>query len=325
MIFEHGGDLDKVVKFYGGRKEEWIDLSTGINPHSYPYKDIRISDLRNLPEQTNMENLNKVAKIYFQTNATISPISGAQTAINILPFLLPNKNISILEPTYSEYRKVFSVFSREIKSVKRLNQLKNSQIAILCNPNNPDGTLYSSKDLIELSQSVETLIVDESFIDLYPDVSLSKKINNKTDNIIIIRSFGKFFGLAGLRLGFIISGTKINLKINSLIGPWPVSTIASDIAIKALSDDIWIKKTMDELKKGSKILDGLAHNLNWEILGGTNLYRLYKTPNAKKTQSILANHKIWSRRFNYSQKWIRLGLPKKTEFIKIKKVFKDLS
>lgn len=324
MIFEHGGDLDKVIKYYGGRKEEWLDLSTGINPNSYPYEDIKITDLRNLPEQSNYEKLNKVAKKYFRTDAYVAPLSGAQTAIDILPFLFPHKNVTILEPTYSEYRKVFSSFSNEIKSVTKLNQLKDTQIAILCNPNNPDGTLYSSCDLIEISKNVETLIVDESFIDQYPALSLSNKINNKTDNIIIIRSFGKFFGLAGLRLGFMISGKKINLKTRHLTGPWPVSTIALEIAIKALTDDIWINKTINELQESSKNLDRLTQNLNWKVIGGTNLFRLYKTPNARKMQSILASHKIWSRRFHYSQKWIRLGLPKKTDFVKIENVFKEL-
>ena len=324
MKTEHGGDLDKAINYYGGIKEDWIDLSTGINPNSYPFKDIKVNNLRNLPVNTDIEKLNQVAKTYFETELTVSALNGAQTAINILPFLLPNKNVCILEPTYNEYRRVFSCFSKEIKSVKKLKELKNAQIAIICNPNNPDGTLYSCNDLIEISKNVETLIVDESFIDQYPDASLSKKIKNDADNIIILRSFGKFFGLAGLRLGFIICGKKTNIKIRNLIGPWPVSSIACEIAMKALSDNVWIENTIKELEANAKLLDQLTHNLNWKLVGGTNLYRLYKTPSAKKIQTLLATQKIWSRTFSYSKYWLRLGLPLKMDYFKVEKIFKSL-
>ena len=323
MISKHGGDIDNAIKKYGGNKDSWIDLSTGINPHYYPYTIINAHQLKNLPCKNDIDNLNKLAKKYFQTSANVTAVSGAQAGINILPFLLPNKTVSILSPTYNEYQNVFSNNLTKISNVENLSELKNSQIAIVCNPNNPDGKLYSNEDLLEISKNVEYLIIDESYIDQYPEKSLSKKIDDQS-NIIIIRSFGKFFGLAGIRLGFLISNKELNKKIEFLIGTWPISNIAINIANKALKDDIWIMNTISFLKEGSYFLDCLASEVSWKVVGGTNLYRLYETPNAEHAQYKLANFRIWSRRFIYSKKWIRLGIPRKQDFKKLCEIFKNL-
>ena len=323
MISEHGGDIDNAIQKYGGNKDSWIDLSTGINPHHYPYKLINISELKNLPCENDINKLNKVAKKYFKTFACVTAVSGAQAGINILPFLFPNKTVSILSPTYNEYQNVFSKSLTKINNVEKLIQLKNSQVAIICNPNNPDGKLYCNEDLLEISKNVGYLIIDESYMDQYPGKSLSQKLDDQT-NIIIIRSFGKFFGLAGIRLGFLISNKEINKKIEFLIGKWPISNIAINIANKALIDDVWIMNTISFLEEGSNFLDCLASKVSWKIVGGTNLYRLYETPNADHTQNKLANLKIWSRRFEYSKKWIRLGIPRKKDFKKVSEIFKKL-
>ena len=323
MIREHGGDIDNAIKKYGGNKDDWIDLSTGINPNHYPYKLINIRELQNLPYKNDIDNLNKLAKKYFQTTACVRAVSGAQGGINILPFLFPNKTVSILSPTYNEYQNVFSNSLKKIINVKNLSELKKSQIAIICNPNNPDGKLYSNDNLLKISKSVEYLIIDESFIDQYPRKSLSHKLDDQT-NILILRSFGKFFGLAGIRLGFLISNKEIDKKIQFLIGNWPISNVAINVASKALIDHVWIMNTISFLKEGSYFLDCLASEINWKVVGGTNLYRLYETPNADDAQNKLANFKIWSRRFSYSKKWIRLGIPRKKDFKKVSEIFKKL-
>ena len=323
MIREHGGDIDNAIKKYGGNKDDWIDLSTGINPNHYPYKLINIRELQNLPYKNDIDNLNKLAKKYFQTTACVRAVSGAQGGINILPFLFPNKTVSILSPTYNEYQNVFSNSLKKIINVKNLSELKKSQIAIICNPNNPDGKLYSNDDLLKISKSLEYLIIDESFMDQYPRKSLSHKLDDQT-NILILRSFGKFFGLAGIRLGFLISNKEIDKKIQFLIGNWPISNVAINVASKALIDHVWIMNTISFLKEGSYFLDCLASEINWKVVGGTNLYRLYETPNAHDAQNKLANFKIWSRRFSYSKKWIRLGIPRKKDFKKVSEIFKKL-
>ena len=183
--------------------------------------------------------------------------------------------------------------------------------------------MYSNDDLLKISKSVEYLIIDESFIDQYPRKSLSHKLDDQT-NILILRSFGKFFGLAGIRLGFLISNKEIDKKIQFLIGNWPISNVAINVASKALIDHVWIMNTISFLKEGSYFLDCLASEINWKVVGGTNLYRLYETPNAHDAQNKLANFKIWSRRFSYSKKWIRLGIPRKKDFKKVSEIFKKL-
>ena len=325
MISDHGGNLDLAIKIYGGRRDDWIDLSTGINPNPYPFRNININELKDLPNNDDIQKLILISKSYLSTNGAVSLIPGAQAAINILPILFKNTNISILEPTYNEYKNVFFNICRDVKSVYNLEDLAGSEVAILCNPNNPTGKIYSKKELIKISKSVDILIIDESFIDLFPNNSLCNQVNSKTENILILRSFGKFFGLAGLRLGFTITGEKLNEKIQKLMGPWPVSNAAIAIGSEALLDSSWINNTIIKLKEDSYFLERLSSKIGWVDIGGTYLFKLFKTCDAKIIQHKLAKQKVWSRRFSYSKEWIRLGIPNNKHFLKLEKIFNILS
>jgi cobalamin biosynthetic protein CobC len=320
---EHGGDLDRAVTKFGGKKSEWIDLSTGINPNFYPIDPIKNIDIHTLPSQDDIKNLIDVASKSYNTNGFLKVVSGAQAAINLLPYLISKGDVSIIEPTYNEYNQTFLNANWKVNIVQNLKKMEGSTIAIICNPNNPDGKLYSNEDLLKISKNVEYLIIDESFMDQYPGKSLSHKLDDQT-NILILRSFGKFFGLAGIRLGFLISNKEIDKKIQFLVGTWPISNVAINVASKALIDKVWIMNTISFLKEGSYFLDCLASEISWKVVGGTNLYRLYETPNADDAQYKLANFKIWSRRFTYSKKWIRLGIPKKKDFKKVSEIFKKI-
>ena len=318
---EHGGDLDRAVTKFGGKKSEWIDLSTGINPNFYPIDPIKNIDIHTLPSKDDIKNLIDVASKSYNTNGFLKVVSGAQAAINLLPYLISKGDVSIIEPTYNEYNQTFLNANWKVNIVQNLKKMEGSTIAIICNPNNPDGKTYYQDELITLSKKVGLLVIDESFMDLYPSLSMSNYINKNVNNVIILKSFGKFFGLAGVRLGFIISSKAITEKVEKLIGPWQVSNPAIIAGTQALKDDVWIKNNIQKLKKYAYKLDILANQLNWRLIGGTYLYRLYETENSVEIQKKLAQKKIWSRIFSYSNNWIRLGIPSEKNFLEVSSKF----
>ena len=308
-MIEHGGNIDRAITIYGGKKKEWIDLSTGINPECYPIPNFSDADWRNLPTFTEIENLEFIIKSIFNTFASVMLTPGSQIAISLLPLLLKKQDVCILEPTYGDYTESFINAGFKVRSCKDIQELFKSKIAIIVNPNNPDGKNYRINDLILLSKKVNILIIDESFVEASETKSILGHINKKTSNIIVIKSFGKVYGLAGLRLGFVFSGEGLIDKFKRIFSFWPVSTVAIKIASKALTDKEWIKSTQAKLKKKSYVLDNIMKTLHFELIGGTNLFRLYLTPNAKLAQIFLAKKFIWSRIFSYSEKWLRLGIP----------------
>ncbi len=216
-MVEHGGDIDNAIKTYGGRESDWIDLSTGINPQCYPIPKMLNSDWRNLPTASEMSKLEAIIKSEFNTSSDILFTPGSQIAINLLPILLEKQEVCILEPTYSDYRSSFLNARFNVHSCKKFEQLFEAKIAIVVNPNNPDGRSYMKNELINLSKNIEMLIIDESFIEATETESIISDLNEKTNNIIVIKSFGKFFGLAGLRFGLVLSGKNLICKFKKLL------------------------------------------------------------------------------------------------------------
>ena len=162
------------------------------------------------------------------------------------------------------------------------------------------------------------LIIDESFIEASKAESIISYVNEKTNNIIVVKSFGKFFGLAGLRLGFVIAGKNVILKLKRIFSSWPISKVSIKIASKAIRDKKWINNTQLKLFKKINELDNVLEPFNFKLIGGTNLFRLYSTPNSILSQKFLAKIFIWSRIFTYSKKWLRLGIPSEKDLKRIK-------
>ena len=169
-------------------------------------------------------------------------------------------------------------------------------------PNNPDGRLFTSGDL-----HAPLRIIDESFCDVAPAASLIAQ--SATPGTLVLKSFGKFWGLAGLRLGFVIGDPMLVARLAEMLGPWPVSGPALEIGARALKDHAWAKKTRQRLATDAERLDNLILGTGATLVGGTTLFRLYDTPDASVWQDRLARHRIWSRVFPYNPRWLRLGLP----------------
>lgn len=304
---EHGGNLDVAVQRFGGDARDWIDLSTGINRQSYPVGELSPACWSALPPRSGIRSLHRAAQQAYGTEAPILATNGAQAAIQWLPHLAPRGRARVLAPTYNEYAAVFSAAGWEVTETSDLAALAGADIAVLANPNNPDGKRYEPSRLLALLPHVGRLVIDESFADAIPGLSLAPKAGQP--GLLILRSFGKFFGLAGLRLGFVMGDEADIAALAAMAGPWPVSGVAIEIGSRALLDRKWAEATSARLERDSLRLDAEVAPLGWTLVGGTPLFRLYETGDAKLAQEKLARAHIWSRVFPHQKGWLRLGLP----------------
>lgn len=304
---EHGGNLDQAQQRFGGRAEDWMDLSTGINRLPYPVGEVSARAWSALPSRAEIEALHQAARHAYRTSAPIVALGGAQAAIQLLPQLASPGRVRILAPTYNEYAGVLSAAGWEVQEASELDALEGADLAIIVNPNNPDGRRYTPKDLLALLPRVGRLVIDESFVDAVPQLSLAPEADRP--GLLILRSFGKFYGLAGLRLGFAIGNAADIATLAALSGPWPVSGAAIAIGCRALHDDAWAEATSVRLAKDCARLDEMARAQGWRLVGGASLFRLYETPDALAAQEMLARARIWSRVFANRPTWLRLGLP----------------
>jgi cobalamin biosynthetic protein CobC len=194
-----------------------------------------------------------------------------------------------------------------VEEVAELEALAGADLAIVVNPNNPDGRQHGPAKLLALLPRVGRLVVDESFADAVPGVSLAPEAGRA--GLIVLRSFGKFYGLAGLRLGFVLGHEADVTALAGMLGPWPISGAAIEIGRRALLDRDWAETTNARLVGETSRLDSIAKGAGWTLVGGTPLFRLYETGDAKAAQTRLASAKIWSRVFKDRPGWLRLGLP----------------
>jgi cobalamin biosynthesis protein CobC len=304
---DHGGNLDEAVRRFGGNAQDWIDLSTGINRRPYPLGEISAHCWSALPSRSALNALHHAAQQAYGTDAPVLAMSGAQAAIQMLPYLSSRGQARILGPTYSEYAAVFSAAGWDVSEVCDLEELAGAELAVVVNPNNPDGRPHEKGKLLALLPRVGKLVVDESFADAVPGLSLASQAGRP--GLLIIRSFGKFYGLAGLRLGFVIGGEADIAALAAMAGPWSVSGAAIEIGSRALLDRAWAEATFARLTRDASRLDAAVTPFGWSLIGGTPLFRLYETGDARVAQEKLARARIWSRVFERRGGWLRLGLP----------------
>ncbi len=297
MKRDHGGDLDAAIAKYGGVKSDWIDLSTGINPTPYPIPEIIPASWNSLPDHRATTSLENAARKFWDVpdSAAVLAAPGASSLIARIPGLVTTGAVSIPGPTYNEHAAAFSAQGWSLAA-------DNYQAKVLVHPNNPDGRYWPG-----LVPDQKLTIIDESFCDVTPARSL---INlSTTPGTLILKSFGKFWGLAGLRLGFAIGDPALVERLAELLGPWPVSGPALAIGAKALRDETWTVSTRQQLAKDASRLDDIMTAQDAKLVGGTPLFRLYHVDSAARWQDRFAQAYIWTRTFPYSDNWLRLGLP----------------
>ncbi|MFT7107414.1 MAG: cobalamin biosynthetic protein CobC [Yoonia sp.] len=294
---DHGGGIDAAIAQYGGTRESWLDLSTGINPTPYPMPKLPHDAWTALPDQSAFTRLYDFARRFWNApeEAAIVGATGASAIIAALPRVIPTGTVSIPSPTYNEHGAAFSAAGWTLGQDP-------SHTIVAVHPNNPDGHLWQVEDL-----TAPYVIIDESFCDVMPKASLIHL--SKRPGTVVLKSFGKFWGLAGLRLGFAIGDPEIIGKLTDLLGPWQISGPALAIGAKALADPQWANEARACLTGDTARLDRLVTATGAKLVGGTTLFRLYDVGNAAAMQDRLARHHIWSRTFPYADSWLRLGLP----------------
>lgn len=304
---DHGGNIDAAMARFGGSAEDWIDLSTGINRVPYPLPPIPAPAWTMLPTRAAMERLIAAARRAYRTEAAILAVAGAQAAIQMIPRLSPPGHARVLGPTYNEHAGALRAAGWAVDEVSAPDALAGADLAVVVNPNNPDGRVLLPEALGAIARRVGRLVVDESFADATPEVSMAG--GALAPGTLVLRSFGKFYGLAGLRLGFVLGSAPDIAQLADMGGPWPVGGAAIEVGAAALADRAWAHLTRARLSVEARQLDELAARAGWRSIGGTTLFRLYDTANASVAQERLARARIWSRVFPYSGTRLRLGLP----------------
>ncbi|GHC78399.1 threonine-phosphate decarboxylase CobD [Limoniibacter endophyticus] len=313
-IIAHGGSLSRARALFGNAPQPWVDLSTGINPHSYPYSPLASSHFSRLPEQDEARHLLTLAAPIYGAPSPFHIVAAPGTQI-LLPLLCgrvkPGK-AAILSPTYAEHARAARLAGHEVSEVRAFEQLYDADLAIVVNPNNPDGKVTARTSLLDLAHHLRRkgglLIVDEAFMDIGPrEESLSFDVRKGA--IIVLRSFGKFFGLAGVRLGFALASQEIAADITASLGPWAISGPAQTIALEAFADGEWQTKMREQLALEALRMDALLEQHGLEILGGTNLFRLVQAPDAVSLFRRLGRNGVIVRNFADRPHVLRFGLP----------------
>ncbi|MGH7246577.1 MAG: threonine-phosphate decarboxylase CobD [Pseudomonadota bacterium] len=311
---EHGGDLAAARRLFPGAPEPFIDLSTGINPNPYPVSRFSAAAFGHLPDSTAARTLTEiVARAYGAPSAAHVVLApGTQLLLPLIAGLMRPGRAAILPPTYGEFGRAAALAGHSVAQARELAAIGGARLVFVANPNNPDGRLFDKNDLIALGRNLNarggTLVVDEAFMDVGPaGASLAPEVSRS--GIIVLRSFGKFFGLAGLRLGFAMAPPPTAARLSALLGPWAVSGPALAVATKALADWEWIEAARARLAKKARRLEAILAGAGLQIVGATILFRLARTSSAGELFHQLGRAGILARRFSDKPDWLRFGLP----------------
>lgn len=317
-MLEHGGRLRKAAKQFGIALENWTDLSTGINPESYPIGIVPMTAWHRLPETD--DQLNFVASQYYG-NENLLAVAGSQAVIQCLPSLRQaSSRVAILTPSYNEHHHAWKsaggqmveveASSLEIAISKIEQCIDELDVLLLCSPNNPTGITFPPELLQRWWQNLSSregwLIVDEAFMDVTPELSMTPHCGQR--GLIVLRSLGKFFGLAGARVGFVFASPSLLTSLADKLGPWTVSGPSRVAAIRALSDFAWQNDTKQKLLAKSMRLSNLLRDQGLPVSGGSSFFSWIKTPDAESLHKFLCERGILTRLFTTPAS-LRFGLP----------------
>lgn len=306
-MLEHGGRLRRAAETYGIPLGDWLDLSTGINPQGYPVPPVPADAWLRLPEDD--DGLEAAAADYYGS-AHLLPVAGSQPAIQLLPAVLRGERVSLLAPGYAEHahawrdRRAVAVGADEIDAA-----VARSDIVVLVQPNNPTGVHFGRERLLEwharLSRRGGWLVVDEAFIDTTPAQSLVALAG--ADGLVVLRSLGKFFGLAGARVGFVFAPASVRAALAERLGPWTIAGPARWAARHALADRAWQAQALTALRAAGERLQALLTTHGLPACGPA-LFKLVATPDAARLHAAFARRGILLRLFETPQA-VRFGLP----------------
>ena len=305
---EHGGDLAWARARFPGFSGDWLDLSTGVSPWPWPYPrpagELPAAALRRLPSPADLEALcaTAAAACGVPDSRHVAAAPGAQAAIQMLARLRPPGRVAIAGPTYGGHAAAWADAGHTVATAESPAP-GGGGVAVVVNPNNPDGRIVPPDRLRERVPDGGWLVVDESFADTAPEACLRPL----PPGVIVLRSFGKFFGLPGLRLGFALAAPDLAARLRRALGPWPVSGPALAIGAAALADTAWQAAARARLAAAARRLDGILAGMGCEALGGTALFRLVRAPAGLFER--LGARGIYVRCFADRPGLLRFGLP----------------
>ena len=307
-MLEHGGELAAAIARHAHPAAHWIDLSTGINPHAYPVAAPPAAAWQRLPEHD--PALAAAAQRYYGSDALIA-VAGSQAAIQALPAVIRAERVGIVHPSYAEHAHAWRHRTARALAADAIDAAVDTLDALLLvHPNNPTGARWPTAQLRDwhrrLARRGGTLIVDEAFIDATPEHSLTADAG--APGLIVLRSLGKFFGLAGARVGFVFGDAPLRAALAEQLGPWTVSGPAQHAARQALDDLEWQRKMRTRLiTEGAQLGDLLARH-GAPAARGTALFRWVPTPDARAWHAHFTAHALLVRAFD-TPPALRLGLP----------------
>jgi cobalamin biosynthetic protein CobC len=310
----HGGALDEARRRHPHAPEPWIDLSTGINPVPYSLPSLAPESWERLPLASEELDLRRAAAARYGVSAPdmIAAAPGTQALIQIIPRLLQPTRAAVVGPTtYAEHLMAWAREGHEARGVETLAEAAAANVVVAVNPDNPTGRLIPVADLLSVAWALASrgglLVVDEAFMDtLDPAASLAPVLPPAT---LVLRSFGKIFGLAGVRLGFAIADRTTSGRLREMLGPWAVSGPALAIGRRALMDGAWLLEARQRLAADALRLDALIAQAGGRVLGGSTLFRLAAHSDAGRVADGLAERGVLVRRFPSQPAWLRFGIP----------------
>jgi cobalamin biosynthetic protein CobC len=309
----HGGSLAAGDGFPDAPRP-LLDLSTGINPVAYPMPGLPAASFARLPEPGDVQRLQRVAARAYGVGdaAMVAAAPGTQILIGLLPLLWPQRRVAVLGPTYAEHAACWARSGADVADVADLDHVGDARCVVVCNPNNPDGRVVAARRLLAMADWLAAvgglLVVDEAFADFEGSgVSVADALPHPA--MIVLRSFGKSFGLAGVRLGFALADPARAGAIRAALGPWAVSGPAISVGGLALGDRVWRATAAARLACDAARMDGCLRAAGLAVVGGTRLFRLAACDDADAVFERLGRAGVLVRRFAERPGWLRFGLP----------------
>jgi cobalamin biosynthetic protein CobC len=309
-LLEHGGRLRLAAARYGIPLADWLDLSTGINPNGWPVPAIPAATWTRLPEDE--DGLTEAAYSYYGTPVLL-PVAGSQAAIQALPSLRAPCRVAVIHPGYAEHAHAWRRAGHAVTPVAAEDlddAVPQSDVLVLIHPNNPTGARFPLDPLLHWHAGLAArggwLVVDEAFMDAIPGESLARFCPRP--GLIVLRSLGKFFGLAGARVGFVLAEPALLDRLHARLGPWTVTAPSRWVATQALADFSWQQTARQRLARDGERLASLLARHGLAPHGGCALFQWVCTPHAAELHDRLARRGILTRRFDDPPS-LRFGLP----------------
>jgi len=320
--FRHGGRLREAMAAHPDAREPWLDLSTGINPEPWSGPRASAGALGRLPDPGTLAELEATAARAFGVAdaGRVVALAGADTALRLAPLLLGEGAVALVAPIYGGHVEAWS--GRRPTTVCAIDHPRavDADILVLANPNNPDGRQTSRdavRGLVEArSARGRWTIVDESFVETAPHLSVA---DQTIERLMVLRSFGKFYGLPGARLGFVISDNDLARKFRAILGDWPVSADALALGLGAYADEAWRRATASWLAAQARNVDAVLSGAGLVVLGGCDLFRWVEAPDAHRLFSALCAQGVLTRPFAEHPTRLRFGVPARHDLDRLRR------